>query len=884
MQLKDNDKQDILQFIQKCNDTYVEYPSEKTLTKLFEEQVEKTPDNIAIIHEDLKITYKELNEKANSLARLLKEKKIKAQQIVGIMIEKSIEMIIAILAIQKAGAAYVPIDPDYPEERVKYMLNDCKVSLLLTEEKCVKRLEFFEGEILNIYDKNLYEKENTNLEDEYKSDNLSCVIYTSGSTGRPKGVLIENRGIVRQVKNVTFIKISEKDSMLQLANYVFVASVLDIYLPLLNGARVVLISKEDILNLEKLEQVIVNNNVSIAVFTTALFNLIVDNNIKCLNNIKTITIGGERLSVRHIKKALEYLGQGRLMQLYGQTESSLLVAYYPINNVSEDSTRIPIGKPVNNTSIYILRDDNELVSIGEVGELCVSGHGTARGYLNLDKLTKEKFTNNPFKDGAIMFRTGDLARYLPDGNIELIGRRDNQVKIRGFRVELEEIESQLLKLDYINEAAVIAKHNISGNDVLHAYVTAKEEIAVTSLKDELAKTLPDYMIPNNIKRIDEMPFTPTRKIDRKKLKDMSIDEANKEIVLPRNDIEQLIFDNLKKILPNRDISIYDDFESLGGTSIGAAKLISELSKKGIDITIEKIFIYKSIAKISEYIQSRGNKQLDLLDRMTSCLKYKENHKRNLILLPGAGGTNIFYLEVSQQINNIKGIYALMEPRIHGGDFDEFKDRDKLINKYIECIERIFEDGDYIGGHSFGGVLAFKICYELEKRGKKPGGLIILDSPVVVPKGGLDEDEMKKSTILLVFGKMLGEISDEEIERLEKLEYKEVEEYVSNLNFSKYSSEPLKEKTKVREHLEILMDNIRMLKTVNFIDGILSVPILVLRATERFDDDYENVGKWGQYTTGSCKIIDVPGSHYTMLKPPNYIKAAKIIDDFLEELR
>lgn len=883
MQLKNNNKEDMLKLIQKCNDTYVEYPSEKTLTKLFEEQVEKTPDNIAIIHNELKITYKELNDKVNSLARSLRERKIKNEDIVAIMIDKSIEMIIAMLGILKAGAAYLPIDPDYPDDRKRYMLKDSSASILLTEEKYLENINF-DVEILNIKDENLYNKEKTNLQEKHTSDDIACVVYTSGSTGNPKGVLILHRGIVREVLDKKLIEVNEGDSILQVANYVFIASVIDIYLPLLNGARIVIISKEDTLNLNKLENIIEKNRVTLLNIPTGLLNLIVDSKIECLKNIRKIFFGSERASVRHTKKSLEYLGENRLIQLYGQTEATLLITYYPINSLQEDVERVPIGRPGINTEVYILGNNNELLPIGEKGELCVSGDGLAKGYLNLDKLTKQKFIDNPFKPGTKMLKTGDIARYLPDGNIELFGRSDHMVKIRGFRVELEEIERNLLNLEYIKQAAVVAKSDISGNDVLDAYVTAKEEIAVTSLKDELAKTLPSYMIPNNIKRIDEMPFTPSRKIDRKKLKEMSINASNKEIVLPRNDLEQLIFDNFKKILPSRDISIYDDFVSLGGTSLGAAKLISELSKKGIDITLEKIFIYKSIAKISEYIQSRGNKQLDLIDKMILCLKYKENKKGNLIFLSGAGGTNISYIEISKQINNIKGIYALMEPRLCGGDFDEFKDRDKLINKYIECIERIFEDGDYIGGHSFGGLLAFKICYELEKRGKKPRGLIIIDTPAVTPEGELNEDEVKKDNILYIFGKLMRKLSNEEIKRLEKLEYKEVEEYVSNLNFDKQSSEASEEKTKVKEHLDILMDNIRMLKMVNFIDGALSVPMLVLRAIERIDDDYENVGKWKQYTTESCKVIDMPGNHYTMIKPPHYIKTAKIIDDFLEELR
>lgn len=884
-------EQENYEFLLKSNITESQYPKDKTIQKLFEEQVEKTPNKAAVVYGKIELTYKELNEKANSLARVLIEKGVKSETIVGIMLNQSLEMIIGIIGILKAGGAYLPIDPEYPKDRIKYMLNDSKAAILLTQKCLLDKVDYSEKTI-NMEDNILYENEKTNLSEVNKSDNLACVVYTSGSTGKPKGTLIEHRGIVRLVINTNYITINENDSILQLSNYAFIASTFDIYGALLNGAKLVLISKEDLLEMRELGNVILNKKISLFFVTPALFNVIVDTNIECLRNVKKILIGGDKISIRHARRALKYLGKEHLIQVYGQTEGTAYATYYFINNIEENIYSIPIGKPVSNSAVYIIGENNELLTVGKVGELCVSGEGLARGYLNREELTEKKFVDNPFKLGTKMYKTGDLARWLPDGNVEFLGRMDNQVKIRGFRIEVEEIENKLLKLEDIKEAIVVAKHDISGNNVLHAYVTAEREISVTVLKEELLKNLPSYMIPNYIERLEKLPLTQNKKVDRKLLSAMEVHINNKKNIAPRNDIEKIVLEAFKNVLKTESIGIYDEFTLLGGTSIAGVRLIYELNKKGINIALETIFTCQSIAKIADYIKYESNKNLSLTDRMVSNLKSGGYIKENLILLPPAGGANISYLEMAKEIKNIGSIYALQDPRLCGSVSKKFEKQNELINTYLEAINKVFKPGvDYIGGHSFGGALAFKISLELARQGRAPKGLIIIDTPpspfsnVHDNKGlkgiGLGDEELKVFAMVFVLGNLLG-ISKEELEELKKLEYKEIQKYILEKSKEDVMLKGLLNQLFLDLYLNVLADNIKMIEESVFIEGFLPIPIVIFRAIE--GDSNINFKEWIDHTDKECKIIDVPGTHINMIRNPNVKKFAKCLDKVFSDLQ
>ena len=569
------------------NNTRTNYPKDKTMNELFEEQVEKNPDNIAVVFEDKTLTYRELNEKANEVAKLLRDKGVDSKSIVGIKVDRSLEMMVGIMAILKSGAGYLPIDTEAPKDITKYMIKDSKVNILLTKEQFVddedNKLEYI------ILDVNNIKGSTNNLETINKSDDVAYIIYTSGSTGNPKGVIINHYSAIRVVKDTNYIDINNKDVILQLSNYSFDGSIFDIYGALLNGGKLVMLRKETLLDLSKLSKLMKDEKVTITFMTTALFNTIVDTDISCFDTLKKILFGGERVTVKYVEKALEYLGENKILHVYGPTESAVYTTYYPINKVEEGSKTIPIGKPLANTKVYVLDEEGNIVPMGVEGELCIAGDGLSRGYLNNEELTNKKFVKN--MRGEKIYKTGDLVKMLPDGNIEFIGRIDNQVKIRGHRVELGEIENELIKNSSIKDVAVIAKQEVSGTYNICAYIVSEEDIDLEKVKDELGNVLPKYMLPTFYIKLDKMPLTKNGKIDKKALPEPDINIINNtKYEGPRNDIESKIVELWQEVLGIDKVSISDNFFEIGGNSLKVMHVINSINKMfNSNISIDEFF-------------------------------------------------------------------------------------------------------------------------------------------------------------------------------------------------------------------------------------------------------------------------------------------------------
>jgi amino acid adenylation domain-containing protein len=504
------------------NNTHTAYPTKHTIQQAFVEKATKTPHNIALIYNDQYLTYAELNTRSNQLAHFLLSLGLQPNELVAVCLDRSINMVIALLAILKAGGAYLPIDPEYPAERIDYMFQDSKAQILLTQEKYRQQLP----NITNV----LWAEELELSSKQYpvhapivamSSENLAYVNYTSGSTGNPKGVAIKHKGVMRLLFGIDYVHIDANSVFLQLASNSFDATTFELWGALLHGAKCVLFP-EKFITLHKLRQVIAENQVNILFITTALFNLIIDNTPELLLPIKQLLTGGEAHSVTHMRRAMQLLPHIKITSVYGPTESTTFATYFPLEQLSANATNVPIGKPISNTRTYILDANKNLVPIGNVGELYIGGDGLAHGYLNKPELTAEKFISNlvflPAHER--LYKTGDLARYLPNGDIEFLGRVDNQVKLNGFRIELEEIEHHLLSHPKINQAVVMLK-TINSENKLAAYVVPKQDnITIQELKQFLAKNLPNYMIPSFVYCIKELPLTINGKVDRKSLSGM----------------------------------------------------------------------------------------------------------------------------------------------------------------------------------------------------------------------------------------------------------------------------------------------------------------------------------------------------------------------------
>ena len=588
------------------NNTQLDYPRDKCLHQLFEHQVEKTPDAIALVFEEKKLTYRELNEKANQLSHYLQKLEVKREKLIGICLKRSLEMIIGLLAILKAGCAYIPLDSNYPTERLKLMVEDANIDILLTQKSLLNQLPSSMSNVVCLDEENLFEREDKiNPPAITSSSNLAYVIYTSGSTGKPKGVQIPHSNVINVLTSIqNHLQVSHKDIILSLASFSFDISVAEIFLPLINGGQLIIPTEETTKDAEKLKSLINQSKPTIIDATPTTWKLLQTVNWQGHEKLKIISTGEKLPSAL----ADYLLAQNKsLWNIYGPTECTIWSLIYPITK----SDQVLIGKPLANTQAYILNQFQQPTPVGVVGELHIAGDGLARGYLNRPKLTAEKFINNPFGEGKL-YKTGDLARYLPDGNIEFLGRIDNQVKIRGFRLELAEIEANLGQHPHIQEAVVISQENTTGDTYIVGFIIFQLGIAtkdmaakIKEIRQFLRTKLPEYMIPNLFVSLEAFPLTPNGKIDRKALLEYDLEEnRHQEFVAPRNEIETKLVHIWQQVLKIDKIGIHDNFFALGGHSLLAVQIITRIRKAfKLELPLSYLFESPTIIELGERLSN-----------------------------------------------------------------------------------------------------------------------------------------------------------------------------------------------------------------------------------------------------------------------------------------
>ncbi|WP_298427802.1 non-ribosomal peptide synthetase [uncultured Kordia sp.] len=563
------------------NQTTVAYPRDESIISLFEKQALETPNHKALVFEKTEFTYAELNAEANQLARCLVEiHQLVEGDFIGILANRNEQAIIAMLAILKIGCTYAVIDAESPKSRLEYILKDINPKLLITDTDHVFEIDYFNGNMFVIdieFQKEAFSSEN--LETLSIKNRLAYIAYTSGSTGVPKGVMVTNRGVVRLVKNTNFITVIEEDNYLGLSNFSFDGSTFDIYMPLLNGATVCIASKSLFLDLQRLNNYIIDNEITSFFITPVLFNSLVDFELSGLANLKYVICGGDRVSVKHAKKFNELYPKVSLQNGYGPTENTTFSTWYKIENLTDTALSIPIGPPIANSQCYIVNEALKLLPLGVIGEICVGGDGLAEGYLNQPELTAEKFVSNPFKTETKLYKTGDLGRWNANGEIEFFGRNDHQVKIRGYRIELGEIEHALLKIENIDKGAIIIVEDASKQKNIVAYFTAKESQNIQKLEAALKEILASYMVPNHFIQIDEMPLTLNGKVDRKALLSIEgnilIDTDNYKA--PTTKLEANIVTIWNTYFKREDLGVAHDFFAIGGDSIKAIQLINKMN-------------------------------------------------------------------------------------------------------------------------------------------------------------------------------------------------------------------------------------------------------------------------------------------------------------------
>lgn len=599
------------------------FPDDMCVQELFEAQVERTPDVTAVVFEDRRLTYRELNARANQLAHVLRGRGVGPDTLVGICMERSPEMLIGLLGILKARGAYVPLDPAYPRERLEFMVRDAAVTLVVTLQQVLDRLsgEGYSRFCLDSEQALLAAQPIDNLPvfgcASAQPKNLAYVMYTSGSTGKPKGVQIEHRAICRLVLGSSYARFGADRVFLLLSPMSFDFSTFELWGALLYGAKLV-VAPHGVPDLEDLERLLKRHSVTTLLLAASLFNTIVEERPAMLAGCEQVLVGAEALSVKHIGLALARLPPAvELINAYGPTECTTFACCYSIpRDFDGDRSSIPIGRPIANTRVFILDTRRQLVPAGVSGELYIGGAGLARGYLNRPELTAERFVPDPFAPGERLYRSGDLCRFLPDGNIEYLGRLDQQVKIRGMRIEPGEIESALAHHPDVRQCAVEVRELLPSDRRLVAYVVVANSAApplASELRSVVQRMLPEYMVPSAFVILERLPLTPNGKIDRKAL--LALDAAQiasqqqTTYVAPRNITEEFLAGIWKDFLRIPRPGIHDNFFLLGGHSLLATQVVSRVRRDlKADLTLRTIFDYPTIAALAEQIKSAPNRQ------------------------------------------------------------------------------------------------------------------------------------------------------------------------------------------------------------------------------------------------------------------------------------
>ncbi|MBD2015334.1 amino acid adenylation domain-containing protein [Microcoleus sp. FACHB-53] len=730
------------QLLVEWNNTTKEYPQDKCIHQLVEAQVEQAPDAVAVVYEGEQLTYRELNARANQLAHYLQVLGVGPEVLVGICVERSLEMLVGLLGILKAGGAYVPLDPAYPLERLAFMLEDASVSVLLTQARLVKSLPQHHAPVVCL-DRDwevLAQYSEENPFSGVTPKNLAYVIYTSGSTGKPKGVLVEHRGLLNLVFwHQRSFTVSSKDRATQLAGSAFDASVWELWPYLSAGASIYIANEQTRVLPQQLRDWLVKNAITISFLPTPLAESILSLDWSTNVALRTLLTGGDKLHNNPLPSV-----PFELVNNYGPTENTVVTTSCFIPAKPRTDMTPPIGRPIANTQVYLLDEKLQPVPIGVSGELYVSGDGLARGYLNRPDLTAQKFIANPFSDNPSvsgtapeklsgcdsalrLYKTGDLARYLPDGNIEFLGRLDEQVKIRGFRIELGEIEALLAQHPDLREVVVVVREDIPGNKFLAAYVVPKLEASpptISELRSFLKTKLPDYMVPGAFVFLEAMPLTPNGKIDRRALPVPASFRGEQEdnFVAPSTPTEEILAAIWAEVLGLQQVGINDNFFELGGHSMLAARLFAQIEKAfGKNLPLATLFQSPTIEQLANILRQKG---------------WSAPWQTLVTIQPGGSKPPLFFFHVlGEGLKFCRPLAGHLDPEqpIYGlavGIMDEvsLNKIEDLVAHYLKEMRIIQPEGPYfLAGIYCGGRIAYEVAEQLHAQDQKVALLALLDT-------------------------------------------------------------------------------------------------------------------------------------------------------------
>lgn len=889
------------QILVEWNNTKADYPQDRYIHNLFENQVEKTPDAVAVVLEEQKLTYSQLNERANELARYLQQLGVQPQVRVGICVERSLEMMVGLLAILKAGGAYVPLDPSYPSQRLAYMLDDAMVSVLLTQESLLSLLPEHQAQVVCL-DRDweaIASFSPAELTDTVRPENLAYIIYTSGSTGQPKGVAMSQRALVNLIMwQQQESAIATGERTLQFAPISFDVSFQEIFSTWCAGGTLVLVNEQIRRDPLALWQFMLKEQVErLFLPFVALQQLaVVASRCQSLPQLREIITAGEQLQMsRDLIEMMNRLPNCRVQNQYGPSESHVVSAYTLQGSAANWPSLPPIGRPIANTQLYILTPDLQPVPIGVPGELYIGGVAVANGYLNRPQLTAEKFIPDPFSDRPPnrLYKTGDLARYLPDGNIEFLGRRDHQVKIRGFRIEIGEIEATLARHPIVKETVVVAREDNPGNKRLVAYIVLETAIAsdaepteerelVAQLKQDLKAQLAEYMVPSAFEVLPQLPLTPSGKVNRRglpapKLAHLSTSE---NFVAPRDRLEEQLVEIWSDILNLAPVGIKDSFFELGGHSLLAVNLMAKIQGCfGRQLPLSTLFTNPTIEDLAQLLREQkqvGSSSLVPLQTRGT--------KRPFFCVHPAGGHVFYYRDLSRYLGSDRPFYGLQAQGFNRGE-TVFTRVEDMARFYLETIREVQPEGALqIGGWSFGGVVAFEMARQLLEQGEEVGLLAMLDPwvPVLLDPNKQIDNLYLKGVLSRYFGGIFGVgdlVREEELSGLSSQE--QIEFILSKAEkLGLFPQEASREQN--RRFLDVIIGTLKA--TYTYKRRPYPGKVTVFRAREKHphacDPQLVWVELYAILDAADVEVVMVPGDHFTFLKEPNLGVLAERLNSYL----
>ena len=858
------------------NSTESAVPVDACIHGRFEEQVARRPHAVAVRHDDGHLTYGQLNERANQVAHYLRRLGIGPEAIVGVLMAPSLEMIVAILGILKAGGAFLPLDANYPQERLAFMVENSRAAALLTSERLAGRVPVASAGVVALdaeWD-NVSAESKENLDGAPASDGLAYLIYTSGSTGVPKAVMLHHRGAcnLAEAQSEVFA-LTSGHKVLQFASLSFDASVWEILMALLSGGTLFLGAKEALMPGPALTDLIQSQGITHVTLPPSVLSVLPKHELEILS---TVIVAGEACPSQLVR---DWAAGRRFFNAYGPTETTVCAT---VCRCSDGSRTPSIGRPIANTRVYILDDRLQPVPVGAVGEMYIGGTGLARGYLSEPQLTAQKFVADPFArtPGTRLFKTGDLARFRPDGQIEFVGRIDHQVKVHGFRIELEEIEAALRTHDGVREAVVTVREDAPGGKRLMAYVVphTHDRLFSDELRGYLKDRLPEFMLPSMFVIMESLPLTSAGKIDRKALPAPTLGETGETYAAPRDAVELRLVQLWEDLLDTRPISVNSNFFELGGNSILVALMTGQIHRAfGVKIPVAVLFQEPTVEELGVILRRHPQS----LPQSSLVPIQAKGSRRPFFCIHPAGGNITCYVGLARHLGTDQPFYGLQdraldaEAPLHGSS-------EEMAAAYVDVLREVQPDGGYLlGGWSMGGIVAYEMGVQLQRAGQHVGLLALFDTPAPAPAdqsaGEMDDADL----LVAILSNLLGDAPQLSADYLRRLSADEQMLCVMELARKANRALPDLELAQAHRLLRVFKNNSGIARAYR--PQPYPGRLTLFKAGDRASDpaDGQAMG-WDQWAMGGVAIQTVPGSHQNMIFTPHVETLAERLWASLDE--